>query len=108
MTTIDPRRAYERAERELYETQLRVISMSHRAQSGVDAKILPSLIAKRDRLIPIVASLKIAADAVTPARGGVRYGDHSITYTPPRTYPAGSLVIAYDAGPIPDFLKRTV
>jgi len=104
--TVDPQRAYERAERELYETKLRINSMRHRAHAGVDAKILPSLIAKRDRLIPVVANLKTAAEAAAPARASVR-GDGRGLSAPLRSYPAGSLVIEDIAGPLPDFLKRT-
>lgn len=101
----EAQRAYDRAARDLHETELRIASISYRAQAGVDSKILPSLIAKRDRLVNEVIALKTASDASTPDRYTSRAGSH-ITFPEPKSYPIGTAIVEDVAGDIPDFLRR--
>lgn len=101
----DAQRNYDRAARDLHETDGRITSIGHRAQGGVDSKILPSLIAKRDRLVNEVIALKIAADAERPDRFTSRAGSH-ITFKEREWHAAGSLSIEDIVGDIPNCLKR--
>lgn len=62
-------RAYERAAGEVADLDRRIANMTRWGQpkaDSVNATILPSLIAKRDRLLPIVADLKARAPAIRP------------------------------------------
>lgn len=101
----DALRLYDRAARLLHETNLRIASLEFRGAGGVDSKILPSLIARRDRLTVEVIELKIAADAERPSLTSNRAGSH-ITFPPAREYPLGTAPPSLDPGPIPDFLRR--
>lgn len=102
----DALRAYDRAARDLHETELRIASIGHRAQTGVDSKILPSLIAKRDRLIDKVIELKGAADAAKQERRSAIGGWSHIKFRDRQDFPIGCTPIEDIAGDIPDFLRR--
>ena len=101
----EAQRAFDRAARDLHETELRISSISYRGMAGVDSKILPSLIAKRDRLVNQVIALKPACEAATADRHTARAGSH-ITFPERRTVPIGHAVIEDIAGDIPECLRR--
>ncbi len=101
----DALRLYERASRALYETELRIASLEFRNAGGVDAKILPSLIARRDRLAVEVIDLKIAADAARPVTPTSRAGSH-VVFPPARDYPIGTAPREDVISEMPEFLRR--
>lgn len=101
----DAHRAYDRAARALHATELRIASIEHRDAGGVDANILPSLIAKRARLTDELIALKPAAEAERVDRFTARHGSH-ITFPDQTWHPIGTIRLDdRDAG-IPDCLRR--
>jgi len=96
--------AYREAATALYLVERDIANRQH-STHPVDRKIMPSLEAKRERMLADLIPLKLAADAV-PVTDQHRAQSTDIKFAPRgQWHPIGCAVL-FDPGPMPDFLRR--
>jgi hypothetical protein len=96
--------AYREAATALYLVE-RDIASRQNSTHLVDRKIMPSLEAKRERMLAALIPLKLAADAV-PVRNQRVAPSSDIKFRAIEWVPIGCAVLL-DPGPLPDFLRRS-